>query len=134
VPLVRALAELFGVWRTPAGKHRRIDLVVCSFPEEAAICRLSWTGSRLLNRLLRQYAQQHGLCLSAHALLVTQADQPLVIRERDSGRIVRIPEQGQAVPVEVPYEYLQSARDILWLLAGCTSRFDGLIDPRHRNA
>ena len=126
--------KVFGVWRTPEGRHRRVDLVVCSYPEELPICRISWTGSRLLNRMLRQHAQHHGLFLSAHALLVTQSDMPLLLRDRATGEVVRVPAPGQHPPVEVPYRFLRSERDVLYLLAGGTDAFFALLDPRNRNA
>ena len=126
--------KVFGVWRTPQGRCHRIDIVVNSFPEELALCRLTWIGSRLLNRLLRQHALNNGLTLTAHALLVTQQDKPLFLRDHATGEVTRIPALGQAVPVEVPYRFLQSERDLLFLLGGCTDAFLGLVDPRNRNA
>jgi hypothetical protein len=38
--------KLFGVWRTPGGKHRRIDLIVNSLPEELPFTLLGWTVRR----------------------------------------------------------------------------------------
>ena len=67
-------------------------------------------------------------------LPATQADQPLYVRDRHTGKVVRIPAEDGCCPVEVPYEYLQSAADVLWLLGRCTPAFQGLLDPRHRNA
>ena len=29
--------KLFGVWRTPSGRHHRIDVVVVAFPDELLI-------------------------------------------------------------------------------------------------
>ena len=72
--------------------------------------------------------------LSAHALLVTQPDKPLTLRDHASGRTVRVPAEGQPCPVEVPYEYLRSERDILYLLGGCSEAFMGVLDPQMRNA
>jgi len=94
----------------------------------------SWIGSRLLNRLMRQHCQDHGLFLSAHALLVTQPDKPLYLHDRATGTTRRIPEEGGICPAVVPYEYLQTESDLLWLLGRCTAAFSGLIDPRNRNA
>ena len=45
--------KYFGIWRTPAGAHHRIDIVVCATPLDLPFARLAWTGSRTLNRLLR---------------------------------------------------------------------------------
>ena len=126
--------KVFGVWRTREGRHRRIDIVVNSFPEELALARLTWTGSRLLNRMMRLHAQHNGLSLTAHALLVTQSDLPLLIRDNETGEVARIPAAGQPTPVEVPYKYLGTERDIIFLLGGCTDAFFGLLDPRNRNA
>lgn len=43
----------FAVWRTAEAKHRRVDIVVCTCPEELPFALLSWTGARTLNRLMR---------------------------------------------------------------------------------
>ena len=45
-----------GIWRNSAGRHRRIDIVIVAAPEELAFARLTWTGSRTLNRMLRYRA------------------------------------------------------------------------------
>ena len=83
---------------------------------------------------MRQHCQNNGLFLSAHALLVTQPDRPLYLRDKESGRTIRIPQVGGTCPVEVPYEYLRTEADVLWLVGGGSKRFFGLLDPRHRNA
>ena len=127
--------QVFGVWRTRhTGRCRRIDIVVNSIPEELALCRFTWIGSRLLNRLIRLHALKNGLSLTAHALLVTQVERPLVLKDRRSGQVERIPAEGQCVPVEVPYRYLRSESDLLYLLGGCTADFMALVDPKNRNA
>ena len=54
--------------------------------------------------------------------------------DHETGTTVRIPDKGEAAPVEVPYKYIASEADLFYLLGGCTGRFDGLLDPRNRNA
>ena len=130
--------KVFGVWRTSieqGERHRRIDLIVCSFPEELALCRLTWIGSRLLNRMMRLHAIHNGLFLSAHAMLVTDQKRPLHLKDHETGEVIRLPAaEGDPVPVPVPYKYLRTERDILFLLGGCTEAFFGILDPRQRNA
>jgi len=67
------LDRFFGVWRGTDGKLRRIDLVVAAWIEYP-FALLSWTGSALFNRLVRQRANDHGLSLSAHCLLTVPED------------------------------------------------------------
>ena len=126
--------KVFGVWRTAEGRHRRIDLVVCSYPEEIALARLTWIGGRQLNRFMRGYCLSNGLWLSAHALLVKNAGEPLVIRDQQSGQVVTIPAPGEPTPAIVPYKYLRTERHVLYLLGGGTDEFFGLLDARNRNA
>jgi DNA polymerase/3'-5' exonuclease PolX len=126
--------KVFGVWRTREGRHRRIDIVVNSFPEELPLCRLAWTGSRTFSRLLRLHAQNQSLYLSAHALLVTDTGQPITLRDSASGREVRVPAEGCSAPAEVPYEFLRTEEDVLYLLGNCTDAFTALKDPRNRHA
>ena len=91
---------MFGIWRTAEGRHRRIDIVVNSLPEEIAFCRMGWTGSRLFNRLLRDYAKKRHLYLSAHALLVLDHDYPLILRDHETGAMVRLPaSRNSSLPV-----------------------------------
>ena len=129
--------RLFGIWKSkqPDGtiKHRRIDIVVCSFPEELALCRLGWTGSRLFNRLLRHHCLNSGLYLTTHALLVRDAGKPLILKNESTGETVRVPAPGQACPAEVPYQFLQTEEQVMYLLAGCTKKFEKMLDPRNRN-
>jgi DNA polymerase mu len=60
--------QVYGIYRNGRGLHRRLDIVVVAFPEELPFARLTWTGSRTLNRLLRQRAIQLGLHLTANGL------------------------------------------------------------------
>ena len=41
---------------------------VCAFPEELPFARLAWTGSRILNRIMRLQAIALGINLGAHAI------------------------------------------------------------------
>jgi len=50
------------------GQVRRIDIVVVPFIEWP-FALLSWTGSKMFNRLIRRFANLQGLSLSAHGLL-----------------------------------------------------------------
>ncbi|CAH0367537.1 unnamed protein product [Pelagomonas calceolata] len=68
------LARHFGVFHTKAGKRRRrIDIVVSSHLEWP-FALLSWTGGKVYNRLLRDYANKIGCSLSAHCLMTVPAD------------------------------------------------------------
>lgn len=125
--------KVFGVWRSAVGRHHRIDIIVNSFPEELPFTLLGWTGSRLLNRMMRQRAKELGLYLSSHALIATPstehgstATSTTVIAD---GRSVQVPSL-----TEVPYEHIRSEEDIMRILAGGTDKFRGLYDPRDRNA
>uniref|UniRef100_A0A6V2WX53 Uncharacterized protein n=1 Tax=Emiliania huxleyi TaxID=2903 RepID=A0A6V2WX53_EMIHU len=60
--------KVFAIWRSAGGRHRRIDVVVCAFPEELPFARLAWTGSRMLNRMMRLQAIALGINLGAHAI------------------------------------------------------------------
>ena len=124
------------MWRTPnEGKHRRIDIVVNATPEELPFARLGWIGSRLLNRMLRQQAQECGLFLSSHALNVIDKNRPLILTDpRTREVILRVPAEGETVPATVPYEFVRSEADILYILGECTRDFMALADPRNRNA
>jgi DNA polymerase/3'-5' exonuclease PolX len=48
--------------------HHRIDIVVVAHPEELPFARLTWTGSRSLNRLMRLRASEVGLNLNSNGL------------------------------------------------------------------
>jgi hypothetical protein len=101
--------------------------------QELPFTLLGWTGSRLLNRMMRQRAKELGLYLSSHALIATPstehgstATSTTVIAD---GRSVQVPSL-----TEVPYEHIRSEEDIMRILAGGTDKFRGLYDPRDRNA
>eukprot|EP00908_Phaeocystis_cordata_P001019 Transcript_11097.p1 GENE.Transcript_11097~~Transcript_11097.p1 ORF type:complete len:501 (+),score=188.95 Transcript_11097:3-1505(+) len=133
--------KVFGVWRSTSepGVVHRIDIVVNSFPEELPFTLLGWTGSRLLNRLMRHHAKEMGLFLSSHALIATpqtsnahNAEHTDVVIEARPGKpavSVRVKSL-----TEVPYEFVQSEEAILRILAGGTDDFKGLYEAQHRNA
>ena len=83
---------------------------------------------------MRLHCLHHGLFLSGHALHVRFPDRPLLLRDDETGESVRVPAEGEPVPAVVPYKYVSTARDILYLLAGGTDAFEGLLDPRQRCA
>ena len=66
------LARHFGVFRTPAGRRRRIDVIVAAHLEWP-FALLSWTGGKVFNRLLRHYANTMHCQLSAHGLVTVPA-------------------------------------------------------------
>ena len=129
--------KFFGIWRSArTGKLHRIDLVVCSHPEEIPFARLGWTGTRLLNRAMRQRAIELGLYLGAHCI-VARGDRPgtaetTVVVEARPGR------QPEVVTLKklehLPFEYVRSEEDILRVLACGTNDFIKLVEPTNRNA
>jgi DNA polymerase beta thumb len=60
--------RVFGMFRTAAGKVRRMDLVLAP-PEETAFATLGWTGSRQFLRFMRAHAEKHGMLLNSHRSL-----------------------------------------------------------------
>ena len=62
------LARHFGVFVTAAGRRRRVDVVVAAHLEWP-FALLSWTGGKVFNRLLRNYANNMRCQLSAHGLM-----------------------------------------------------------------
>ena len=61
--------KFFGIWRSVrTGRLHRVDIVVCSHPEELPFARLGWTGTRTLNRLMRLRAIELGLNLNSNGL------------------------------------------------------------------
>ena len=125
--------KVFGVWRSSSGRHHRIDIIVNSFPEELPFTLLGWTGSRLLNRMMRQRAKELGLYLSSHALIATPPTE-----HGSTATCTTLIAGGRPLQVrsltEVPYEYVRSEEDIMRILAGGTDQFRGLYDPMNRNA
>ena len=161
-------SQVFGVWRSEAGRHHRIDIIVNSFPEarpsaatpynrgcnplysrlqpsarlleaatpctqELPFTLLGWTGSRLLNRMMRQRAKELGLYLSSHALIATPPTE-----HGSTATWTTVIADGRRLQVhsltEVPYEYIRSEEDIMRILAGGTDEFRGLYEPMNRNA
>ena len=120
----------FGVWRSPTtGEHHRVDLVVCGLAEELPFSMLAWTGSRLLNRLLRQRAIDLDLALTPHALHARQ-DMTVVIDARPGEERREI--QLRALQ-EIPFELMRNEEDVLRVLAGGTDEFAALFPPTARN-
>ena len=129
--------KFFGIWRSArTGKFHRIDLVVCSHPEEIPFARLGWTGTRTLNRLMRLRAIELGLYLGAHCI-VARGDRPgttetkVVVEARPGRR----PEVVTLQKLEhLPFRYVRSEEDILRVLACGTNDFFKLVHPTNRNA
>ena len=129
--------KFFGIWRSArTGKLHRIDLVVCSHPEELPFARLAWTGTRTLNRLMRLRAIDLGLYLGAHCF-VARGDregttETKVVVDAQAGRPPEVITLGKLEPL--PFKYVQSEEDILRVLACGTNAFAKLVDPTNRNA
>ena len=129
--------KFFGIWRSArTRKHHRVDIVVCSHPDELPFARLGWTGTRLLNRTMRLRAIELGLYLGAHCF-VARGDRPgtsetEVVVEARPGR------QRETVTLQklehLPFEYVRSEEDILRVLACGTDDFCQLVEPMKRNA
>ena len=100
------LARHFGVFYTKSGKRRRrIDIVVSSHLEWP-FALLSWTGGKVYNRLLRDYANKIGCSLSAHCLMTVPSDasQPkLVPQETHPGTPVPRTEEDVLRLLGVPW-------------------------------
>ncbi|KAL1515165.1 hypothetical protein AB1Y20_004226 [Prymnesium parvum] len=124
--------RLFGVWRTQEGRHHRIDIIVCAVPEELPFARLSWTGSRNLNRLMRLQAIKLGLRLTAHGIFADAGKEPSKTVLLHAGVPAQVVQLGCFE--EVPYSYVRTEADILRILARGTDDYNALIDPRNRNA
>lgn len=129
--------KFFGIWRSArTGKLHRIDLVVCSHPEELPFARLAWTGTRTLNRLMRLRAIDLGLYLGAHCF-VARGDregttETKVVVDAQAGRPPEVITLKKLEPL--PFKYVQSEEDILRVLACGTNAFAKLVDPTNRNA
>lgn len=127
--------KAYGIWRNTAGRHRRIDIVVVAFPDELPYARLTWTGSRTLNRLLRHRAIQLGLHLTANGLTA----HPPAGRGRQETTVVLDARPGRervevALVGHAPVPDCTSEEEVLRVLAGGTDAFAGIYDPLMRNA
>ena len=90
---------------------------MCAFPEELPFARLAWTGSRMLNRMMRLQAIALGINLGAHAIRT-----PIVLaRLRPHFEVL-------------PFKYVRSEEDVLRISAGGTDAFAALVGPVLRNA
>mmetsp|Transcript_38953 Transcript_38953/g.125101 ORF Transcript_38953/g.125101 Transcript_38953/m.125101 type:complete len:609 (+) Transcript_38953:16-1842(+) len=126
--------KVFAIWRSAGGRHRRIDVVVCAFPEELPFARLAWTGSRMLNRMMRLQAIALGINLGPHAITARNE----AGRGSTTTRLTIDAAAGTVVelrPLQVlPFKYVRSEEDILRIIAGGTNAFAALVDPVLRNA
>ena len=129
--------KFFGIWRSArTGKHHRVDIVVCSHPEEIPFARLGWTGTRTLNRTMRLRAIELGLYLGAHCIVARgdrkgTTETKVVVEARPGRR----PEVVLLKPLEhLPFSLVRSEEDILRVLACGTDDFIQLLDPTNRNA
>mmetsp|Transcript_24098 Transcript_24098/g.50548 ORF Transcript_24098/g.50548 Transcript_24098/m.50548 type:complete len:810 (-) Transcript_24098:302-2731(-) len=124
----------FCVWRGHAGALHRIDLIVCATPEELPFARIAWTGSRLLNRLMRTQAHALGLTLNAHGLFNNGT------RGGVDGRILvhldaRAGSTASVAKLQpVPYDLISSEEAVIRVLARGTEAFADLYNPLNRNA
>ena len=127
--------KAYGIWRNQEGRHRRLDLIIVAFPEELPFARLTWTGSRTLNRLMRQRAIHLGLHLTANGLCARPPpgvrETQVVLDARPGHARVELSIQGYGA---VPSELLRTEEAIIRLLACGTDAFAALYDPRMRNA
>ena len=127
--------KAYGIWRNAAGRHRRLDIVVVAFPDELAFARLTWTGSRTLNRLLRHRAIHLGLHLTANGLCARPPpgvhETRVVVDARPGRERVEVTIRGHG---SVPMELLQSEEAIIRLLANGTDDFRAIVSPLNRNA
>ena len=99
--------KCFGVWRTPEGKHHRIDVVVVAFPEERSFALLAWTGSRTFNRLCRLRAIHLGLNLGPHNF--TARERVTVVLDARA----QPPVQLELPPLGVlPFEHCRTEEDM----------------------
>ena len=130
--------KFFGIWQSPSTrKVHRIDIVVCSHPEELPFARLGWTGTRTLNRVMRLRAIELGLYLGAHCI-VARGDQ----RAGTTLTEVVVEARPGRTPVTVtlhklehlPFKYVRTEEEILRVLACGTDDFIQLVDPTNRNA
>ena len=128
--------KFFGIWRSAlTGRLHRVDIVVCSHPEELPFARLTWTGSRTLNRLLRYRAIHLGLHLTANGCSARPppgVSETRVVLDARPGR-ERVEEIIRGFGA-VPSERCRSEEDIIRMLANGTDAFEGIYSPLMRNA
>ena len=121
--------KVFGVWRTAAGRHHRIDIVVVAHPEEIGFARLAWTGSRTLNRLLRLRAIDLGLNLGPHGLTARDQREVVIDARQSPPLTVTVPTLGV-----VPFHHVRTEEQIIRVMANGTDAFKALYSPLNRNA
>lgn len=130
--------KFFGIWRSVrTGKLHRIDIVVCSHPEELPFARLGWTGTRTLNRIMRLRAIELGLYLGPHGITARGDQRPastiteVVVEARPGQTPVMVTLQKLE---HLPFKYVRSEEEILRVLARGTDDFKKLVDATNRNA
>jgi DNA polymerase mu len=62
--------KIYGVFRTAAGRHRRIDIVLVPH-DQLPFALIGWTGSKQYNRFIRHHANSRGLYFNSHGLFRT---------------------------------------------------------------
>ena len=129
--------KFFGIWRSARTQRlHRIDIVICSHPDELPFARLAWTGTRTLNRLMRLRAIHLGLYLGAHCLVargdrVGTSETEVVVDARPGRRREVVTLQRLE---HLPFQHVRSEEDILRVLACGTDDFIRLVEPTNRNA
>ena len=133
--------KVFTIWKSATtGCHHRIDIVVVAHPEELAFARLAWTGSRVLNRMMRLRALSLGLSLSAHALVCTgdkaesDGKTTVVLRVFEHNGERQVETVRLAAGEVVPYRLVSTEMAIIRVLAEGTDDFTHLNRPTNRNA
>ena len=114
--------------------------MVVAHPEELAFARLAWTGSRVLNRMMRLRALSLGLSLSAHALVCTgdkaesDGKTTVVLRVFEHNGERQVETVRLAAGEVVPYRLVSTEMAIIRVLAEGTDDFVHLNRPTNRNA
>ena len=127
------LNRSFAVWVSRADDRgdnggerlRRIDIVVTVWIERAFALH-AWTGSRMLNRMTRLLANEHGLSLSAHCLLTVPPREAIGEEAHRACRLV--PYETHPCDAAALWEPVRNEEDLFRLI--------GIpwVSPRLRNA
>ncbi|KAL4439228.1 hypothetical protein ABPG77_004130 [Micractinium sp. CCAP 211/92] len=117
--------HIYGVYRTLAGKLRRLDVILCP-PDEWALALVGWTGSRQYLRFMRQHVKDMGMFLSSHRLMRKVGGESLIVPEQAPP----LDRSGQEhwPPGWGPTRHVHTEADLFELL-GIPFR-----DPHERNA
>ncbi|KXZ56529.1 hypothetical protein GPECTOR_1g475 [Gonium pectorale] len=70
------LDHVFGVFRTSAGRLKRLDIILCAHPW-LPHALLGWSGSTMFLRLLHTHSAHRGLRMTKHALYRVRTAQPV---------------------------------------------------------